>query len=228
MAPEDFILVGEESGLIEPIGRWVLEESCRQASTWQRANPDAAPVGVSVNLSARQLGQRDLPDVVSQCLRDSGLQSASLSLEITESALVEDSASTTEILELLREMGVRILIDDFGTGYSSLGYLKRFPLDSLKIDRSFVEGLGAQQESTAIVNAIVAMAGALSIDVVAEGVETQIQLSELQRLGCAFAQGYYFSAPLTSAEIAGLLGRSYPWLERIHSVGEVRSATGRG
>jgi diguanylate cyclase (GGDEF)-like protein/PAS domain S-box-containing protein len=225
MAPEEFILVAEESGLIEPIGRWVLEEACRQTSTWQRANPDAPPVGISVNLSARQLGQRDLPEVVSRCLRDSGLHPASLSLEITETALVEDSASTTEILESLRTMGVHIVIDDFGTGYSSLGYLKRFPLDSLKVDRSFVEGLGAQQESTAIVNAIVAMAGALSIDVVAEGVETQVQLSELKRLGCAFAQGYYFAAPLPAAEIGGLLGRSYPWLERIHSVSELRSAS---
>jgi diguanylate cyclase (GGDEF)-like protein/PAS domain S-box-containing protein len=227
MAPEDFILVAEESGLIEPIGRWVLEESCRQTSKWQRANPDAPPVGISVNLSARQLGQRDLPEIVSQCLRDSDLHPASLSLEITESALVEDSASTTEILEQLRTMGVRVVIDDFGTGYSSLGYLKRFPLDSLKIDRSFVEGLGSQQESTAIVNAIVAMAGALSIDVVAEGVETQAQLAELKQLGCAFAQGYYFAAPLTAPEIAALLGRSYPWLERIHSF-ELRSASAHG
>jgi diguanylate cyclase (GGDEF)-like protein/PAS domain S-box-containing protein len=225
MAPEEFILVAEESGLIEPIGRWVLEESCRQTSAWQKANPDAPPVGVSVNLSARQLGQRDLLDIVSQCLRDSGLHPACLSLEITESALVEDSASTTEILELLRTMGVHVVIDDFGTGYSSLGYLKRFPLDSLKVDRSFVEGLGAQQESTAIVNAVVAMAGALSINVVAEGVETQAQLSELKRLGCDFAQGYYFAAPLPAAEIGALLGRSYPWLERIHSVSELRPAS---
>jgi diguanylate cyclase (GGDEF)-like protein/PAS domain S-box-containing protein len=225
MAPEDFILVAEESGLIEPIGRWVLEEACHQTSAWQKKSPDAPPVGVSVNLSARQLGQRDLPDIVSQCLRDSGLHPACVSLEITESALVEESASTTEILEQLRTMGVHIVIDDFGTGYSSLGYLKRFPLDSLKIDRSFVDGLGAQQESTAIVNAIVAMAGALSINVVAEGVETQVQLSELKRLGCAFAQGYYFASPLPAAEIGALLGRSYPWLERFRSGAELHSAS---
>jgi diguanylate cyclase (GGDEF)-like protein/PAS domain S-box-containing protein len=224
MAPDDFIPVAEESGLIEAVGRWVLEEACRQTVEWQRRKPDAAPLGISVNLSARQVVQRDLPETVSTVLRHSGLDPASLTLEITETALVEESEGPTKTLEELRSMGVNIVIDDFGTGYSSLGYLMRFPLDSLKVDKSFVSGLGAHQESTAIVNAIVAMAKALSIDAVAEGVETQAQLTELRNLGCAYGQGFYFSRPLPAEEITKLLGRSYPWLERIDSVAQLRSA----
>jgi EAL domain-containing protein (putative c-di-GMP-specific phosphodiesterase class I) len=215
LAPNDFILVAEESGLIEPIGRWVLEEACRRAVEWHDQRPDAPPVGISVNLSARQLAQRDLPDVVDDILRGTGLDPATLSLEITESALVEESEGPILILTALKKMGLRLLIDDFGTGYSSLAYLKRFPLDWLKVDRSFVEGLGVQQESTAIVNAVVAMAGALSIGVIAEGVENSLQLAQLQRLECAHAQGFYFSKPLPADEVGRLLSRPLPWLDRI-------------
>jgi predicted signal transduction protein with EAL and GGDEF domain len=217
--PNDFILVAEESGLIEGIGRWVLEESCRQAVQWQNTRPDAAPVGVSVNLSARQLAQRDLAETLEGIVHSTGIDPASLSLEITESTLVDESEASIENLKAIRSMGMRLAIDDFGTGYSSLGYLKRFQLDALKVDRSFVEGLVVQQESTAIVNAVIAMAGALSITVVAEGVETEVQLTELRRLECGFAQGNFFAAPLPATEITKLLGRPYPWLVRMGSGG---------
>jgi diguanylate cyclase (GGDEF)-like protein len=217
LQPKDFILVAEESGLIEPIGRWVLEEACRRAVEWQNRRPDAPPVGMSVNLSARQVTQRDLPDLVAEVLHGTGLDPASLSLEITESALVEESEGPIEILRQLKAMGVRLVIDDFGTGYSSLAYLKRFPLDALKVDRSFVEGLGTQQESTAIVNAVVAMAGALSIGVVAEGVETPLQLAELKRLDCGQAQGHLFAGALPAADVTTLLARQYPWVDTVRS-----------
>ena len=213
--PEEFIPVAEQTGLIEPIGRWVLEESCRQTVEWHNAQPDAPPIGVSVNLSARQVAQRDLPEMVAEVLTSSGIDPASLSLEITESALVEDSEGPVETVRQLKAMGVRLVIDDFGTGYSSLSYLQRFPLDTLKIDRSFVLGLGEQQESSAIVNAIVAMAGALSIDVTAEGVETEVQLGELQRLGCAYGQGYYFAGALPGVAVSKMLSQRYLWQDRL-------------
>jgi diguanylate cyclase (GGDEF)-like protein/PAS domain S-box-containing protein len=198
--PTQFIPVAEESGLIESIGRWVLEEACRQGVEWHSRYPDDPPVGISVNLSARQLAQRDLPGVVADVLTASGIDPASLGLEITESTLIEDSEGAATLARL-RSMGARLAIDDFGTGYSSLGYLKRFSVDSLKVDRSFVEGLGVEPESAAIVNAILAMAGALSIDVVAEGVETEAQIGELRRLGCGYAQGFHFARPAPAAEL---------------------------
>jgi EAL domain-containing protein (putative c-di-GMP-specific phosphodiesterase class I) len=219
--PGEFISVAEESGLIDSIGRWVLEDACRQAVDWHRRNPDTAPVGISVNLSARQLAQRDLPAVVAEVLRSSSIDPASLSLEITESTLIEDS----EALTTLQSMGVRLVIDDFGTGYSSLGYLKRFPVDSLKIDRSFVEGLGVEPESAAIVNAIVAMAGALSLDVIAEGVETNRQLAELRKLGCAYAQGFHFARPAPAAELEDLFVRRFPWRDQLDPQPRARLAS---
>jgi diguanylate cyclase (GGDEF)-like protein/PAS domain S-box-containing protein len=225
LLPDQFVHVAEDSGMIEALGRWVLEEACRQTVEWQNAHPDAAPIGVSVNLAARQIGQRDLPDVVEEVIASTGIQATSLSLEITESALVEESEGPVETLKALRAMGVRLAIDDFGTGYSSLAYLKRFPLDVLKVDRSFVEGLGTHQETTAIVTAIVAMAGALGIDVIAEGVETALQLSELQRLGCPSAQGFYFTRGLPAGEMSGLIARRRPWPELLDSYTAVSSGT---
>ena len=196
IAPGDFIPTAEESGVIESLGRWVLECACRQAAEWHAANPDGFPVGMSVNLSARQVAQPDLPQLVGETLTSTGLDPSSLSLEITESALVEESAAPVENLAALRAMGVRLVIDDFGTGYSSLAYLRRFPLDAIKIDRSFVEGLGVERDSAAIVDALIAMAGALSLGVIAEGVETATQIEELKRLGCRQAQGFFFAAAL--------------------------------
>jgi diguanylate cyclase (GGDEF)-like protein/PAS domain S-box-containing protein len=207
VGPLEFIPVAEESGLIGPIGEWVLHEACRQACEWHAASPDAAPLAVAVNLSVRQITQRDLSGMVARTLRDTGLGPQSLCLEITESVILDDSDAANQALRALLALGVRMVLDDFGTGYSSLGYLTRLPIDGLKIDRSFVKRLGVSERSTAIVTAIVRMAAALSMEVTAEGVETARQIEELQRLGCHYAQGFHFAHPLPAAEIAEVLRR---------------------
>jgi diguanylate cyclase (GGDEF)-like protein/PAS domain S-box-containing protein len=211
VGPDEFIPVAEECGLIEPIGRWVLEEACGQAARWQRLRPDGPPLEVSVNLSARQVSQRDFPEVVGEVLRRTDLEPPCLALEITESVLLEESEVPAGVLRALRAMGVRLVLDDFGTGYSSLGYLKRLQLDALKIDRSFVDGLGTEPEGTAIVHAVVGMGRALSLSVIAEGVETDGQVAALRRLGCDRAQGYWFAAPAPSEEAGALLEGDPLW-----------------
>jgi diguanylate cyclase (GGDEF)-like protein len=203
--PSEFIPVAEEDGLIWPIGRWVLERACRQAVRWYRARPDAAPIGMSVNLSALQVAKRDLPEMVAELLRGTGLDPSCLSLEITESVMLGDAEALTDTLGALKALGVRLVLDDFGTGYSSLGYLTRLPLDVLKVDRSFVDGLGTEPRATAITEAIVAMSQALSLQVVAEGVETPLQVAELRRIGCDLAQGFFFSRPVPAGEITRML-----------------------
>ena len=204
--PQHFVSIAEDSGLIEPIGRWVQESACRQAIEWHEQRPDERPLDVSVNLSARQVAHRDLAASIAEILARTGLDPARLRLEITESALVEESATAIATLEALSKIGVGLVLDDFGTGYSSLAYLNRFPFDALKIDRSFVDALGVEQERTAIVEAIIGMARALSLDVIAEGVENEAQLSELRRLGCDYAQGHLFSRALPAEKISALLG----------------------
>jgi EAL domain-containing protein (putative c-di-GMP-specific phosphodiesterase class I) len=203
--PGEFVSIAEDSGMIEAIGSWVQERACRQALTWQQLRPDARPLDVAVNLSARQAAHRDLPSVVEEVLARTGLCPVHLRLEITESVLVDESATAIASLEALSELGVRLVLDDFGTGYSSLAYLNRFPFDALKIDRSFVEALGIEQEATAIVEAIIGMARGLSLEVIAEGVESEVQLSELQRLGCDFAQGHLFHAAMPEREVSRLI-----------------------
>jgi diguanylate cyclase (GGDEF)-like protein/PAS domain S-box-containing protein len=207
--PAEFIAVADESGLIEPIGRWVQETACRQILAWHEQRPDQRPLDVSVNLSLRQVSHRDLASSVAQILARTGLDPVHLRFEITESVLVEESASAQATLEALSELGVRLILDDFGTGYSSLAYLNRFPLDALKIDREFVDALGIEQERTAIVEAIIGMARALSLDVIAEGVENEAQLSELRRLGCDYAQGHLFSRALPPEKVSGLLSEGF-------------------
>jgi diguanylate cyclase (GGDEF)-like protein/PAS domain S-box-containing protein len=192
LAPAAFIAVAEESGLIVPLGTWVLGEACRQAAAWRRT--------VSVNLSARQISHSDVAELLERTLRETGLDPALVELELTESVLMEQAAMRT--LVRLRELGVRLVLDDFGTGYSSLSYLKRFPIDALKIDREFIDGLGAEPEATAIVSAVLSMAQALELDVVAEGVETEAQLAWLRERGCGFAQGYLLGRPVPAAELA--------------------------
>ena len=204
--PVDFVSIAEDSGLIEPIGRWVQERACRQALAWQEMRPDARPLDVAVNLSARQVAHRDLPVVVAEIIARTGLDPVNLRLEITESVLVDESATAIASLEALNEIGVRLVLDDFGTGYSSLAYLNRFPFHALKIDRSFVDALGIEQERTAIVEAIIGMARALSLDVIAEGVENEVQLAELRRLGCDFGQGHLFHAAMPEDEVSRLIG----------------------
>jgi diguanylate cyclase (GGDEF)-like protein/PAS domain S-box-containing protein len=204
--PPDFIPVAEESGLIEPIGRWMLDRACQQTVTWHEEHPDSRPIDLAVNLSARQVTHRDLTASVAEVLARTGLEPARLRMEITESVLVEEFELATAALQELKTLGVRLVLDDFGTGYSSLAYVNRFPLDALKIDRSFVDGLGAEQERTAIVEAIIGMARALSLEVIAEGVENEAQLIELRRLGCDQAQGFYFERPVAAGQVSRLIG----------------------
>ncbi|MET0557067.1 MAG: EAL domain-containing protein [Solirubrobacterales bacterium] len=203
--PAEFVSIAEDSGLIEPIGRWVQERACRQVIEWHEQRPDARPFDVAVNLSARQVAHRDLPATVAEIVARTGLDPCHVRLEITESVLVEESAAAIASLEALNEIGVRLVLDDFGTGYSSLAYLNRFPFHALKIDRSFVDGLGIEQERTAIVEAIIGMARALSLEVIAEGVENEVQLAELRRLGCDYAQGHLFHAAMPASEVSRLL-----------------------
>jgi diguanylate cyclase (GGDEF)-like protein/PAS domain S-box-containing protein len=203
--PAEFVSIAEDSGLIEPIGRWVQERACRQALEWHQLRPDARPFDVSVNLSARQVAHRDLAGTVQEILARTGLDPVHLRLEITESVLVEESTTAIASLEALNELGVRLVLDDFGTGYSSLAYLNRFPFHALKIDRSFVDALGIEQEATAIVEAVIGMARALSLEVIAEGVESEVQLAELQRLGCDYGQGHLFQAAMPDREVSRLI-----------------------
>jgi diguanylate cyclase (GGDEF)-like protein len=201
LSPDAFIGLTEETGLIIPIGQWVLTEACRQARSWQEQRPSDPPLTISVNLSARQLQDPDLIGLVSRVLADSGLDARSLKLEITESVVMEDAPSTLATLHTLRDLGIRLAIDDFGTGYSSLGYLKRFPIDTLKIDRSFVEGIVSDSEDAAIVQAVISVAKILGLSVTAEGIEDEAQLRRLKELGCDRGQGFYFGEPL-AADIA--------------------------
>jgi diguanylate cyclase (GGDEF)-like protein len=209
--PLDFIPVAEESGLIVQLGEWVLREAMRKAAHWRRlAAPGDNPIVVSVNLSARQMAERDLVYTVARVLEDTNVDPRQMALEITETVLVEDTAAAAQTLNALEELGVKLVLDDFGTGYSSLGYVKRFPLSFLKIDRSFVAELGGNGRDAAIVSAIAEMARALGARVVAEGVETEDQLARTRKLGCELAQGYLFARPLPADEIDGLL-RTDPW-----------------
>jgi len=212
ISPAEFIPIAEENGLIEPLGRWVLEQACRQAAQWYQARPDAAPITMSVNLSAVQVTRRSLPDVVASVLRSTGLDPACLSLEITETVMVRDADGLGEVLKALKALGVRLVLDDFGTGYSSLSYLTRLPLDVLKVDRSFVDGLGSEPRDTAITETIIAMSRALSLEVVAEGVETADHVRELSRLGCGMAQGFHFSRAVPAEEITRALEHGPQWL----------------
>jgi predicted signal transduction protein with EAL and GGDEF domain len=205
LPPGAFIPIAEESALILQIGAWTLREACEQASRWRARFGDRAPLPVSVNVSARQLAQPELPEIIRQVLAETGVNPADLAIEVTETALIEDSSVPAASLRELKSLGVKIMLDDFGTGYSSLSHLQRFPIDALKIDRSFVMHLGAGEDDRAIVRAIAAMASALGLGVVAEGVETAEQAAETLALGCDSAQGYYFARPAPPAEIEALI-----------------------
>jgi EAL domain-containing protein (putative c-di-GMP-specific phosphodiesterase class I) len=205
--PLAFIPLAEETGLIVPLGRWVLEEACRQAARWnERRAADAAPLFVSVNLSARQFTKGDVVEDVGTTLARTGLEADALELEITESVLMDQSEAGIRDLRDLRGLGVRLVLDDFGTGYSSLSYLKHLPLDTIKIDRTFVAGIEDSADRS-IVDAVVALAHGLGIAVVAEGIETQSQSDLLCDLGCDYGQGYLFSPPVASERTAALLRR---------------------
>jgi EAL domain-containing protein (putative c-di-GMP-specific phosphodiesterase class I) len=205
LAPRDFIPIAEDGGLLGPIGRWVLDRAANQILAWHELRPDARPLDVAVNLSARQVAGRGLATDVAEMIARTGLDPVHLQLEITERVLVEESAAAIATLEALDELGICLVLDDFGTGYSSLAYLNRFPFHALKIDRSFIETLGVEQEGTGIVEAVVGMARALSLDVVAEGVETTVQLAELRRLDCDQGQGHLFHEALRAEEVSRLI-----------------------
>ena len=205
--PARFIPLAEETGLIVPIGRWALYEACRQAQAWRDAgaHPSRSVIVMSVNLSGRQFQHPRLVEDVAEALRDTGLPPELLKLEITESVAMEAGIGTIQTLQALRGLGVRMAIDDFGTGYSSLAYLKRFPVDTLKVDRSFVDSLGQDPQDTAIVRSVVSLAKTLGLSVTAEGVETVQQREELRAAGCDEAQGYYFARPQPSEQVSALV-----------------------
>jgi diguanylate cyclase (GGDEF)-like protein/PAS domain S-box-containing protein len=199
--PDEFIRLAENRGLIVDIGNWVLREACRQAALWVGAGPSGKSLHMAVNVSALQLAPyAGLVDSVAETLRDSGVDPSTLVLEITESALMGNAEAALDILTQLKALGVNLAIDDFGTGYSSLVYLKRFPVDVLKIDRSFISGLGRDPEDSAIVASVVGLARAVGVTAVAEGVETTEQLVSLQELGCEFGQGFLWSRPVPAIE----------------------------
>jgi len=205
VSPTEFIPLAEEAGLIVPIGQWVLDQACGQFGRWLEQGVD--PGSLSVNLSARQLSAGSFAASVSDAIRRNRLRPGTVSFEITESVLMDDVELSIESLVGLKGLGVSLAVDDFGTGYSSLAYLKRLPLDTLKIDRAFVDGLGTDRNDSAIVAAVVAVARALGLSVTAEGVETDIQLEELRRLGCDRAQGYLFAKPLSAEDFARFITR---------------------
>ncbi len=205
LMPEQFVALAEETGQIVEVGDWVLRQACLQHRRWRRERPDAPPLRLSVNLSARQLQQKSLVADVACALADTGMDPANLCLEITESVVVEETEAALQAIEALRAEGVLIAIDDFGTGYSSLRLLKDLPANMLKIDRSFVAGLGRDAQDTPIVQTVIRLADALGLQAVAEGVETPEQLAELVAAGCGLAQGYHFARPAEASVISRLL-----------------------
>jgi diguanylate cyclase (GGDEF)-like protein/PAS domain S-box-containing protein len=207
LSPLEFIPLAEDSGLIAPLGTWVLNEACRQTATWlERLGEsfDAARMNISVNVSALQLAEPGFPDLVAQALDRSGLVPDRLWLEITESVLMRDPDETVSVLRELRDLGLHLEIDDFGTGYSSLSQLRRFPVESFKIDRSFVNGMDQDPERTAIVKAVIALGRSLGLSVIAEGVERTAEAAKLQALGCYLAQGYLYGRPLPASALGCL------------------------
>ncbi len=209
VSPAEFIPIAEETGLILDLDAWVLTEACRQAKGWPATAAGRGPI-VSVNLSARRFQQADLPATVARVLAETGLQPGRLRLEITETAVMSDVDAAVATLQQLRAMGVLLAIDDFGTGYASLNYLRRFPVHTLKIDRSFITGLGEDAQALQIVRAIMHLAGVVGLDVTVEGIETALQRELTQSLHCQRAQGFLFSRPLPAGEFAGLLATWRP------------------
>jgi EAL domain-containing protein (putative c-di-GMP-specific phosphodiesterase class I) len=211
LTPDKFISVAEDTGLITHIGKYVLREACAQLSLWQTTYSMNPPLWISVNLSARELAQPGLVENVREALGQGTLDGSCLRLEITESAVMDDPIGAVNILTRLHELGIHLCIDDFGTGYSSLSYLHRFPIDTLKIDRSFVSGADGKLANQTITATILALSSGLGLDVVAEGVETPKQLELLRSMKCRYAQGYLFSRPVDANGAARLLSATPAW-----------------
>lgn len=203
--PSDFVPLAEETGLILPIGRWVLRTACNQMRRWQDSTDNGHDMGLSVNISSIQLQNDSIFTDVAAALLESGLNPRSLTLEITESVMMMDSAELYTKLKALKGLGVSLAIDDFGMGYSSLRYLNRFPIDVLKIDRSFTASLGHDLEDSSLAQAVISLGHALDLPTVAEGIEEERQIDLLRQLGCARGQGFYFARPLTTSSMASLL-----------------------
>ena len=211
--PGEFMTVAEESGLIVPLGRWVLREACRQLARWT-ADPAIDLPCLTVNLSGRQLAEASLPDELAAILRQTGVPPERLGLELTESVLMQETSSPTAVLQDLKGLGVRLMLDDFGTGYSSLNHVKRFPIEAIKVDREFVNGVAEDEGDRHILRAIVSMASAMDVAVIAEGVETREQARWLRHLGIKLVQGYAFGRPAPAATIEALLRDGLP-LDRL-------------
>lgn len=205
--PDEFIGTAEESGLILPIGEFVLRTACQQTAEWNRTREGAGhpPLSIAVNVSGRQLSQPGFLGVVRRALAYTGLPAALLCLEITETVLIDAVAASATELEQLSRLGIRIALDDFGTGYSSLSYLRRFPIDIVKGDRSFVNGLGQNDEDDAIVSAVVGLATSMGLGTVAEGIEQPAQAQQLCNLGCTHGHGYLYARPLPALDLEALL-----------------------
>jgi diguanylate cyclase (GGDEF)-like protein/PAS domain S-box-containing protein len=210
VCPAEFIPLAEETGMILWLGRWVLQEACRQMALWKVQFQASAPEIISVNLSARQFAQSDLVSQLAQVLEETGLDARQLKLEMTESLVMQNVETASEMLKEMKALGVLLGIDDFGTGYSSLSYLSRFPIDTLKVDGSFVSRIGEDKENLEIVRTIITLAHNLKMNVIAEGVETVEQLSQLRDLGCEYGQGYYFSRPVSAEEASHLIADLLP------------------
>jgi diguanylate cyclase (GGDEF)-like protein len=209
--PSDFIPLAEDTGLIVPIGQWILKRACQQLAKWQWQSPANRNLFMSVNLSSKQISQPDLVDVIRETLEETNVEAKHIKLEITESAVMDNAEMAVRLLKRLKALGVALSIDDFGTGYSSLGYLHRFPVDTLKIDRSFVGRIGDQSENAEIVRTIVSLAENMGMDVVAEGVETLNQLSHLRGLKCQYGQGYLFSRPVDADSVTAWISHKPHW-----------------
>jgi EAL domain-containing protein (putative c-di-GMP-specific phosphodiesterase class I) len=205
LAPSEFIPLAEDTGLIIPLGRWVLAEACRRGRIFREHISPEAPLRMFVNLSARQFRHPELVEEVSAALTETGMDPHDLALEITESVMMGERSTARGILWALKDLGLTLVMDDFGTGYSSITYLKSFPVDILKMDGSMVEGIDEDPENRAIVSATTRLAHALGLEVVAEGVETAGELDELRSVGCDFAQGYYWQRPCSAEKTMTLL-----------------------
>ena len=206
--PVKFIPIAEETGLIIPLGQWIFWEACRQLQEWQTIYSQSN-LTIAVNISGKQFSQSNLILQIKRILQKTGIDPQGLKIEITESVVMENAESASKVLSHLRELGMQLSVDDFGTGYSSLSYLHRFPINTLKIDKSFVTNMGVNGENSEIVRAIVTLAHSLGLDVVAEGIETEEQLAQLKDLGCEYGQGYLFSKPVNVTEATALLGRNF-------------------
>jgi EAL domain-containing protein (putative c-di-GMP-specific phosphodiesterase class I) len=204
VAPSHFVPTAEETGLIVPIGLWTIREACGQMRAWAQEFPECGDLTINVNLSARQCMEADLITSVARVLEETGLPPERLKLEVTEGIVLESSETVVDVLNALRALGVQLGLDDFGTGYSALSYLRQFPFQTLKIDRSFVDGMRADG-SAEIIRAIVSLADGLSMDVTAEGIETAEQVRDLRDLDCQYGQGYFFFRPLSTDDARAVL-----------------------